>query len=251
MLEEKDFLKKLKLMFATIFARSMPKIIVGCPELADNVFIYSNVPLEDMEYFEPDANYYFHKVEILDTEFLETLISKFTIFKTATFMLYADKFLAALGKHVGSLDTISLTADNIDILITVHQKDESELTVKCGEIISAYTASRYNQVFDEYKVDPITSKKYDILDDLQKGTPISIIELPLNDHMVKCALLNNGSGVSIKEFPSKADLFEYSYCAITSASGKTLRVNIFFASPIVRVTSVQPATVWFTQTKKG
>lgn len=249
-LKDKDFIKSLRLMFATLFARSMTKVIVGCPSLPDNVFIYCNIPKEEMEYFEPNANYYIHMVQLLDPDFFEDLIEQFPIFKNTTFLLYTDTMLSAVGKHAGDLTTLKLYNKNEKIFISVVQKDETQIEVECGEIISAHLASQYKHVFDEHKVDPVCAKEQDLLQVIQKDAPFSFIDIEhFSDRTGKCALLSNGSGVSIKEFPSKADLFEYSYSMLTSEQGTTVELNTVFKCPIVSVTSVQPAVIWFTKSK--
>jgi hypothetical protein len=238
-------------MFATLFARSMTKVIVGCPGLPDNVFIYCNIPKEEMEYFEPNANYYMHMVQFLDPDFFEDLIEKFPIFKNTTFLLYTDKLLSAIGKHSGDLSTMKMYDNGVKIFISVAQKDESILEVECGEIISAHLAMQYKHVFDEHKIDPVCAREQDLLGVIQKDAPFSFIDIDhFTDRTGKCALLSNGSGVSIKEFPNKADLFEYSYSMLTVEQGTTVEINTVFKCPIVDVVSVQPAVVWFTKSKK-
>ena len=248
--KDKDFIKKLRVMFATLFARSMTKVIVGCPGLPDNIFIYSNITIEDMEYFEPNANYYLHQVEFLDSEFFEDLVEQFPVFKDTTFMLYTDKFLSVVGKHVGDLSNLKMDVRGSDVVISASAKDGSLLEASCGEMISAHLANQYLRVFEEYRVDPIISKEKDLLPIIQKDAALSFIDVDhFTDRSGKCVLLSAGSGVSIKEFPAKADLFEYEYTMLSSELGSTVRINTRFKCPLVSVTSVQPATVWFTKSK--
>lgn len=249
-LKDKDFIKKLRIMFATLFARSMTKVVVGCPGVPENMFIYCNIPKEEMEYYEPDASYYLHLVEFLDTEFFEDLTEQFPIFKDTTFLFYTDKFLSAVGKHTGDLSTLKMHNSGATIFVSVVLKDESVLEVECGEIISAHLALQYKHIFDEHRIDPVCAKQQELLQQIQKDAPFSFIDIEhFTDRTGKCALLSNGSGVSIKEFPVKADLFDYEYFMVTEDQGTTVELNTVFKCPIVSVVSVQPAVVWFTKSK--
>jgi hypothetical protein len=189
-------------------------------------------------------------VQFTDTEFFEDLVEQFPIFKNTIFMLYADKFLSAIGKHVGGLDTLKMDTVGAVVIISVLQKDGTELIVDCGEMISDHLALQYKHVFDEHKINPICAKEKDLLPILQKDAAISFIDIDhFTDRTGKCAMLNNSSGVSVKEFPSKANLFEYTYVMLSEEQGSTVNINTVFKCPIVSVVSVQPAVVWFTKSK--
>ena len=252
-LSDKEFLNRLKLYFSTLFARSMTKVVIGCPDLADNEFLYSNIKLEEMEYYEPDSAYYIHLVELNDSEFFSDLIERYPVFKDTTWMLYTDKFMSFVNKHDGELKDIKIMVDGADIRISVWPKDAKEpLEGSIGEIISEYSATQYLRVFNASKVDPVSAVETDLLGHISIETPYTIMDVPhFTERTCKAALLLSGSGVSMKEFPKKADLFQYSYSMLSNAEGTTVRVNTRFKCPQVNVTSVQPAIVWFTKSKEN
>lgn len=252
-LSDKDFLNRLKLYFSTLFARSMPKVVIGCPDLADNEFLYSNIKLEEMEYYEPDSSYYIHRVELCDSDFFNDLIERYPVFKTCTWMLYTDKLTSYINKHVGELKDIKIYVEDVKIMISVNPKDSNEpLIGEIGELISEYTASQYLHVFNSALVDPVSSIETDLCGKMNIDLPYTILDVPhFTDRTCKAALILSGSGVSMKEFPKKADLFQYTYSMLSSAEGKTVRVNTRFKCPLVNVTSVQPSIVWFTKSKNN
>lgn len=252
-LSEKEFLNRLKLYFSTLFARSMTKVVIGCPDLADNEFIYSNIKLEEMEYYEPDSAYFIHRVELNDSEFFNDLVERYPVFKDTTWMLYTDKLTSFVNKHIGTLNEMLITVDGINVIISVKVKDQEEpLVGEIGEIISEYMASQYLRVFNTALVDPVSAVETDLCGRISVDTPYTIIDVPhFTERTCKAALLLNGSGVSMKEFPKKADLFQYTYSMLSNAEGTTVRVNTRFKCPQVNVTSVQPAIVWFTKSKEN
>lgn len=250
-LTEKDFAATLKLFFSTLFARSMTKVIVGCPGLANNVFLFTNIKLEEIEFYEPNAAYFLHEVEIKDADFLEDLFEQFELFKKATFILYTDKFLATYAKHVGPISEIKMALHDKDISLSVNTKNNTPLVVNCGELISEYTASQYKRVFDEAKIDQLTAKEFDIRDLIDLDNPFSVIDVPFfNDRCCRAALLANQCGVSIKEYPAKSKYQEFQYSAVTTNDGTTVKLNTKFNCPNVSVVSVQPHMIWFTKAKQ-
>ena len=251
-LSDKDFLNRLKLYFSTLFARSMPKVVIGCPDLADNEFLYSNIKLEEMEYYEPDSAYYIHRVELCDSDFFNDLVIRYPVFKDSTWMLYTDKLTSFINKHTGPLENIKIYVDGVSVNISVDTKESSEpLSGSIGELISEYTASQYLRVFNSALVDPVSAIETDLCGKISLDTPYTIIDVPqFTERTCKAALILSGSGVSMKEFPKKADLFQYTYNMLSSAEGTTVRVNTRFKCPLINVTSVQPAIVWFTKTNK-
>ena len=247
-LVDKEFTARLKLFFSTLFARSMTKVIVGCPGLPNNMFLFTNIKLEEIEFYEPDAAYFLHEVEIKDSEFIEDLFEQFDLFKKATFVLYTDKFLATYAKHVGPVSEIKMSLHDKDISLCVNTKDNTPLVVDCGELISEYTASQYKRVFDAAKIDQLIAKTFDIKSMIDLVNPFTIIDVPFfDDRICKAALLSNQCGVSIKEYPSKSKCESFHYSAITTNDGTTIKLNTKFDCPNVSVVSVQPHMIWFTK----
>ena len=91
--DDKTFLNKLKLYFATLFARSMPKIVFGASGLQDNQALFSNIDLADAELYSPDPKFYIHLVTFKDTDFVDDLFEIFPLLKDAIVLLQSDKFL--------------------------------------------------------------------------------------------------------------------------------------------------------------
>lgn len=246
---DKEFVRQLKLLFSSLFARAMTKVVVGCPELKENEFIFSNIALKDIRMYEPDPEYFLHRVEVLDTHFLEDMFELFPFLKNTTCLLYTDKFLSTIGKHIGNLKDIKVytTDQNIDLCVTT--KNNTPLVVTCAEIISEHDASQYKRVFDSALVDNLESKEQNIEPDINLENPYSVIDLNFFEDRV-CKFVHPVKGfISLKEYPTKAVLLDYTYKAKFTNDKSTIKVNTQFRSPSINVTSVQPSMIWFTKPK--
>ncbi len=249
---DKDFINKFKLYFATLFARSMPIVIVGCSSLADNQFIYSNIPLEKMELLENSSTYYLHDVKITDEQFMQDLYEVFPLFKSHIFMLNVSKICSAIGKHTGLLKDIILKEVAGVINITVLDKKLGmPLITECGQLISNFVAHRYLEVYTQAYIGTANTIMYDFKQNITKinlAAPHNTIEIPLSTGKIcKLVLLNNGSCVSVKEFIPKSKITDYAYSIYAKLEKNTVVANAVFTSKEIQVTSVHPAVIWFTQ----
>lgn len=246
---DKDFIKQLKLLFSSLFSRAMTKVVVGCPELKDNEFIFSNIKLEEIQMYEPDPAFFIHRVEVLETQFMNDLFELFPFFKDTCCLLYSDKFLSTIGKHVGKLSEIQIFMNNENIDICVITSNKTPLVVTCAEIISEHDALQYKRVFDSALIDPMCATSQDISDSIDVKSDYSVVDLNFFKDRI-CKFVHPSKGyVSIKEYPNKAVLLDFSYTAYAINDKTSLRVNTVFKSPSVNVTSVQPSMIWFTKPK--
>ena len=247
---EKDFLKQFKLFFSSLFARAMTKVVVGCPGLKNNEFIFSNIGLDKIQMYEPDPKYFIHKVELLDQKFLEDLIEVFPFIKDSVCLIYTDKLLSTIGKHSGSLKNIKITTSDQVINITVNTDNNDTLEVPCAELISEFTASEYKRIFDQALVDESNVIERSITDDLDLAADYSIIDIKDLMNQLYCFVHPTKGYVSIKEYPTKAVLFDYTYDARITNDKASVKINTRFRSPMVNVTSVQPFMIWFKKLNK-
>ena len=247
---DKEFLNKFKLLFSSLFARSMTKVIVGCQEFKRNEFLFTNIKLDEIQMYEPDPDYFIHKVEIFDTNFMDDLFERFPFFKEAICILYTDKILSTINKHVGSLEEIKTVFINNHYDVIVKTSEHTPLAVTCADLISPYDATQYVTLFQQSLVDPVLSKEKDISSDIDPNKDYSVVAFDiLQDRHAKFVYATK-SYVSLKEYPAKSKITEYSYVARASADKKTIRVNTVFQNEWLRVTSVQPSMIWITTSKQ-
>ena len=248
-LSDKEFITQLKLFFSSLFSRAMTKVVIGCPGLNDNEFLFTNIKLEEIQMYEPDPAFFIHKVEVLEKAFLEDLFERFAFFKDTCCLLYSDKFLSTIGKHIGKLDDIKIYANNENIDLCVTTSNDTPLIITCATIISEYDASQYYQLFKSALIDRATAYSQDISKSINCKEDYSIVNLDFFKDRI-CKFVHPLKGyVSLKEYPSKAVLLDFSYTAYATNDNTSLRVNTIFNSPTVNVISVQPSMIWFTKSK--
>lgn len=248
-LSDKAFIVELKLLFSSLFSRAMTKVVVGCPGLDSNEFIFSNIKLEEIQMYEPDPKFFIHKVEILNKQFMTDLYEVFPFFKDTCFLLYTDKFLSTIGKHVGGVKEIQVFMNNENIDLCVTTSNKTPLVVTCAQIISEHDASQYYRVFESALVDPVSAKTQDITNAIQEKENYTVIDLNFFEDRI-CKFVHPIKGyVSLKEYPNKALLLDYEYTAYITNDKTSVRVNTRFCSPAVNVTSVQPSMIWFSKPK--
>ena len=246
---EKEFIKQLKLLFSSLFSRAMTKVVIGCPGLKDNEFIFSNIKLEEIQMYEPDPAYFIHIVEVLEKQFLDDLFEVFPFMKDTCCLLYTDKFLSTIGKHVGKLSEIKIHTNNENIDLCVITENKTPLVVTCATIISEHDALQYKRVFDSGCIDQVGAMSQDIAELINPKEDYSVIDLDYFKDRI-CKFVHPLKGyVSLKEFPQKAILLDFSYKAYATNDKMSLKVNTVFKSPSVNVTSVQPSMIWFTKPK--
>ena len=251
--EPKLFLQKLKLYFSTLFARSMPKAIFGTPDLDDNQILFSNIDLNEAELYTPDPEYFIHLVSIKDTDFLMDLFEQFPLLKRAIVLLYMDAFLAAINKHNDDVNKIQLASINDTIIVKV-LIDGKETSIDCGKIISSYQASRYIDIFESGSINKNTAVSTSIENKISLDDKLTILDFGklfnLSDNHYTCALVNNQSTISVKEFLKKANVHQYTHTVMAVREGDTARLNVRFCCEYLDVLSVQPAVVWFPKKTK-
>lgn len=246
---DKDFIQQLKLLFSSLFSRAMTKVVVGCPGLKDNEFIFSNIKLDEIRMYEPDPAYFIHRVEVLDTHFLEDLFKVFPFLKDTCCLLYTDKFLSTIGKHTGKVSDIQVFMNNENIDLCVFTSNKTPLVVTCAEIISDHDALQYKRVFDSALIDPATAVGQDLTDSIREKEDYTVIDLEhFKDRICKFVHPLKGY-VSLSEYPKKAVLLDFTYTAYSANDKTSVRVNTHFRSPSVNVVSVQPSMIWFTKSK--
>ena len=251
--EPKSFVQKLKLYFSTLFARSMTKAVFGSPDLKDNQILFSNIALTEAELYTPDPEYYIHLVTVKDEDFMTDLFEQFPLLKQGIVLLYMDEFFSAVNKHTGSLDELRLSHKDNKIFISIKKLEVAD-EVECGEIISSYQASRYFDIFNSGSINRSAAKSTTLNNKIAVDNKLTVLDLGklFNDFdwTYSCALLNNQSTISTKEFLKKAHIEHYTHSVISVREGNTARLNVWFSCPVIDVVSTQPAVVWFPKQTK-
>lgn len=252
--EPKLFLQKLKLYFATLFARSMPRAVFGVPDLQDNQVLFSNIKLEEAELYTPDPQYFIHLVTVKDTEFVDDLFEQFPLLKQGIVLLYTDKFFSGINKNEGELKDIKLfNRDNKVFLSSI--KNRVSVEYECGEIISSYQASRYFDIFKSGSINRNTSSSVTLKDRIAVENKITVLDLgQLFDDFngeYTCALLNNQSTIAVNDFLKNSKIDNYTHTVLTVREKDAARLNIWFSCPVIEVVSTQPAVVWFPKQTKS
>ena len=252
--EPKLFLQKLKLYFSTLFARSMTKAIFGAPDLKDNEILFTNIDLIEAELYTPDPEYFIHRVTLKDDDFVEDLFEVFPLLKNGIVLLYTDKFFSAINKNTGDLCDIKLVNKESKVLLSA-KLDEATVETECGEIISSYQATRYLDIMQSGSINKSTSVSTKLNNRISLEDKLTILDLGklFNDldGDYTCALLNNQSTISVKEFIKKANVTNYTHSVMSVREGDAARLNVWFSCPLVDVVSVQPAVVWFPKQTKS
>ena len=252
--DPKIFLQKLKLYFTTLFARTMPKAIFGTPDLKDNQILFSNIDLEEAELYTPDPEYFIHLVSLKDEDFVNDLYEQFPLLKKAIVLLFMDQFFAAVNKHDGELKQIQLIHKD-DTVIVLVCTNGSMHGVTCGKVISSYQASRYLDIFKSGTIDKETSVSVPLTNKISLDDKLTVLDLGklFNDSndTYTCALLNNQSTISVKEFLKKAEIKNFTHAVLSIRQGSSVKLNIWFSCPVLDVISTQPAVVWFPHNTKS
>lgn len=244
---DKDFIQQLKLLFSSLFSRAMTKVVVGCPGLKENEFFFTNIKLEEIQMYEPDPAFFIHKVEVLDPHVLEDLFEVFPFLKDTCCLLFTDKLLSTIGKHVGKVKDIQVFMNNENIDICVNTSNNTPLVVTCAQIISEHDASQYKRVFDSALINPLEAKEQDITNSIDTSNEYSVIDIDFFKDRI-CKFVHPLKGyVSIKEYPNKAVLLDYNYSAHITNDKSSIKINTVFKSPSINVVSVQPSMIWFTK----
>ena len=252
--EPKLFLQKLKLYFSTLFARSMPKVVFGVPDLQINQFLCSNIKLEQAELYTPDPTYFIHLVTLKDTKFVDDLFEQFALLKQGIVLLYTDKFLSGINKNEGELNDIKLF--NRGHLVFVSSiKNRVAVEYECGEIISSYQANRYFDIFNSGAINHNTSSSVTLKERIAVEDKLTILNLGqlFNDFSGEytCALLNNQSTIAVDDFLKNAKVDNYTHMVLAVREKDAARLNIWFSCPVIEVISTQPAVVWFPKQTKS
>lgn len=245
------FFNKLKMYFSSLFARTMPKAILGIPVdgYAPGVFLFTNIPPEEMEFYEPSPEYWLHHVRILDTEFLDDLYKRFPCLRSVTACLDTNALLSVVNKRSGDESvTVDVGADK-RLYVSTTQKNGAPLVLACGDLLTDYTACRYHDLYEHRLVDPTGATVISLKDrDDPPGVPYVIVDLPpVGGRPAKCVVVTNKSTVSVKEFVKKSGFETYAHDLIAIPDRLTIRVNVRFTCPAIEVVSVQPAIAWITK----
>lgn len=255
-LTEKEFKDYLKLTFSSLFARRMPIVVFGCPGTHDQQFFASNIPLIDMELYEPKTLYYIHKVILKHEDFVNDLFELFPILKTSVVLMDTRPFMAFLNKQK--------TYEGIELI--KNQENELYLTATIGDspvikspivgtLISEHQAFMYRDLFDSGVVTSEEPFVCDIID--ETFTHDDICPVPTitvyNKSFNTCRELLKGkvpvqegmSFVALKEFMKNSKTTGDFLTCTSGAINKAAKVSFRFVSDFVIVESVQPAARWY------
>ncbi|MDD3052580.1 MAG: hypothetical protein PHR06_15780, partial [Candidatus Cloacimonetes bacterium] len=117
--------------------------IIGCPDYADNVWLFTNIPVEEMVIYSPSSEYYMHKVEITDSDLYAEIITRFPILSSAIVFLDLNKFMSCYNKSEKTPEAMKLSIIEENIVFTCN-----ELSVVCGSLLPEFTATLYSSLFE-------------------------------------------------------------------------------------------------------
>lgn len=260
-LSDVDFKKRMKLFFSSLFSRKMPFVVFGCPDYKDNQLLYSNLPLDVVELYEPKAEYYLHKVTIHDSDFIADLYERFPLLQQGVVLLNMRDFLGLANKAKG-LEQLCLVSrkdgNNVNIWlqllgITDHPLQE----VLVGMIISVFQANLYNDLFSSGRVlvddpyeQPLTQN------DIINSETCPVTYLSIYDHGFESyqpirasrATVQEGSSfICFKEYLKNSKEPDYTFKLRSGTNDRAAKLEFEFVSNDVSIISVQPAGRWYTE----
>ena len=142
--DTKYFINNLKLLFSSLFARQMTQIVIGCPVYGerDDVFIFTNVPYDDIEIYESDPEKYFHEVTVKDRQLLDQLYLLFPVLKECTLLFDSRLFMSGFNKSTKNILDAKLYLSGQGLVFEC-----GEISVTCGRLLSAFMADQYHKIF--------------------------------------------------------------------------------------------------------
>ena len=145
MLEEeiKSFLHYTKLIFSSLFGRQMPYVIIGCPKLKDNQFIFTNVDTNEAEIYEANCEQYFHLVTIRNYPWLDILFSQYPVLQDSVLFLDVRTFMSCLNKSDKSLNRSKLTLVGQELFFEC-----DDILVPCGLLITSFLSEQYYAYYE-------------------------------------------------------------------------------------------------------
>lgn len=245
---KKEFINKTKLIFSSLFARNMPHVIIGCPKVSDTTFIASNIPVEEMEIYEPTADYYIHKCDITDIEYYSILVTKFPVLKENVVYINTAKFLSSFNKFVKDLDLTEMVLKNNEVILRCM---EQEFVI--GNLISEFTSNLYYNTW-EFGLVKCESPFEKVLDEQHLNTDNPTF-LEVLDHCpeyvggevkkIKIIITAGKNTISLKEFYKKANLLSYDVHLKVGVENRAIKIQCSVDTPLVNVVSVQPAIRYY------
>ena len=243
----KYFLEQLKLVFSSLFARQMSYVIFGCPKLQDNEFIFSNVDSVAIEIYENDPEFYFHKVTIHDSRFLDLLYQQYPVLKSHVICVDIKAFMSAVNKSTKSLTESKLCLDEQELLFKCQ-----ELSVTCGQMISEFTANHYYDIFLSGL--PEGEDPYEIRLELEQIDPNEITFLDIDNHSgrgilevlhSRCMLIQGKNIISTKEYIPKSKISTYTLKLTAGGTKQALKLSASFQNEKLTVVSSQPGIRYY------
>ena len=134
MMDQKEFLKKMKLIFYQLFNRKLPFVIFEKmdPSIDESFIIpewyFTNVDYETILMYDAKPDYFYGKVQIFDTEFANTFYTLFPLLKNESCFIRVVDFVSALSKDE-DITQCTLTSSMSNIVLTYHDK---------GNLVSKY-----------------------------------------------------------------------------------------------------------------
>lgn len=243
----KEFVTKTKWIFSSLFARNMPHVIIGCPKVPDTTFIASNIPIEEMEIYEPTADYYIHKCDITDIEYYSLLVSKFPVLKDNVIYLNTAKFLSAFNKFVKDLDITEMLLVNDKIVLKCL---DQEFVI--GDLISEFTSNLYYNTWESGLVkgeQPYIKILQEADMNLDNPTFFNVMdhcpEYTGKIEPIKIIITAGRNTISVKEYFKKTNMLEYGVELKVGVENRAIKIQCSVKTPLVNVISVQPAIRYY------
>lgn len=245
--DTKEFLNKIKLLFSTLFNRTMPYVVIGNPDKEDH-FLFTSVDPDEIEILNPNPDVVIHDVIINDKNFQNDLYEKFPVLKNYILILFVRDFLSFINKNK-NLD-IEMFVHEGHVYIRKNEKTEEE-NIQCGIVVSEYITDRYVDLIKAIKDKsdkPVEPYEYNLSVNLFNGkrTTVKTYTDINQTYAGKCFLSPGFNTIALDKYLGAYKQHpEYSYKLISWSSNKDIRCETLFTDNFVSVVSVQPFSRWY------
>lgn len=256
MLNPKEFMKKLKLIFYQLFNRKLPFVVFDCFNQEEgDIFpswLFTNIKYETILAYDAKPDYFCADVMILDKEFTQEFYQLFPILKSTPCLIQAVDFISALSK-ASDITQCSLNLIHDEMILSYPDKNQiidkvigiRLLDIDVEMYKTVYNSGKYPNVLpytrifksNELQADKFITEIYDgwtTEDHVPRKVRI-IIQVGLTVPSLPL-LLKNYKPIDDKE----------SECEIKAGyDGDSVLVNSHYTNSLVCCNITQPAQRWF------
>ena len=238
--EIKPFLNYTKLIFSSLFGRQMPYAILGCPQLKDNEFIFTNVTIEEAEIYEANTEQYFHLVTFRNYPWLDVLFSQYPVLNNSVLFLDVRTFMSCLNKSVKTLHQSKLYLVGQELLF-----DSDDVLMPCGQLITSFLSEQY-YAYHQAGIPKETHYTEKLKIENYLTEPVYFIPISGGDKKdnkslkSKTMMLPGKNTICFKEFIPKAKPVHPELTLTCGGSKAALQTQLTFVSDEVDVISSHP-----------